>query len=84
MIRYAKSDYGRMQSAEAAYENMFNTHRLYQVCGLYQTLAKDLYQNAIYPLTPSHALEQKQQKQLVYLEANPNKQSIKIKETKNI
>ena len=37
-IRYAGSDYGRMQSAEAAYTNMFNTHRLYQVCGLYQTL----------------------------------------------
>ena len=58
-IRYAGSDYGRSQSAEAAYDNMFNTHRLYQVCGLYQTLAKDIYKNAIYPLTPSHALEQK-------------------------
>lgn len=54
-IRYAGSDYGRMQSAEAAYENMFNTHRLYQICGLYQTLSKDIYANAIYPLTPSYA-----------------------------
>ena len=58
-IRYAVSDYGRSQSAEAAYDNMFNTHRLYQVCGLYQTLAKDIYANSIYPMTPSHALEQK-------------------------
>ena len=41
-IRYAESDYGRAQSAEAAYDNMFNAHRLYQVCGLYQTLVKDL------------------------------------------
>ena len=40
-IRYAGSDYGRAQSAQAAYENLFNTHRLYQVCGLYQTLCKD-------------------------------------------
>ena len=57
-IKYAGSDYGRAQSAEAVYENMFNTHRLYRLCGLHHTLAKDIYQNAIYPLTPSHAREQ--------------------------
>ena len=57
-IQYAGSDYGRSQSAEAAYDNMFNTHRLYQVCGLYQTACKDIYRNAIYPLTPSHAIAQ--------------------------
>ncbi|MBQ3192704.1 MAG: sulfatase-like hydrolase/transferase [Oscillospiraceae bacterium] len=62
-IRYAGSDYGRAQSAEAAYDNMFNTHRLYQVCGLYQTLCKDVYAHAIYPLTPSHALARKQAEQ---------------------
>ena len=64
-IRYAGSDYGRMQSAEAAYTNMFNTHRLYQVCGLYQTCAKDIYKNAIYPLTPSHAKAQKEAKKQI-------------------
>lgn len=53
-IKYSKSDYGRAQSARAAYENLFNTHRLYQVCGLYQTLCKDIYANAIYPLTPEY------------------------------
>ena len=57
-IRYAKSDYGRMQSAEAAYENMFNAHRLYQICGIYHTMAKDLYTNVIYPVTPAYAAEQ--------------------------
>jgi len=35
-IQYAGSDYGRAQSAEAVYKNMFNTHRLYRLCGLYQ------------------------------------------------
>ena len=58
-IRYASSDYGRVQSAEAAYDNMFNAHRLYQVCGLYQTLEKDIYKNGIYPLTPGYAKAQK-------------------------
>ena len=65
-IKYAGSDYGRSQSAEAAYDNMFNTHRLYQVCGLYQTLGKDIYKNAIYPLTPSHALEKMRQQQEIH------------------
>ena len=57
-IRYAGSDYGRSQSAEAAYHNMFNAHRLYQVCGLYQMLTKDIYANAIYPHTPGYAAAQ--------------------------
>ena len=57
-IRYAGSDYGRSQSAEAAYDNMFNTHRLYQVCGLYQTLSKDMYAHVIYPHTPSYVQAQ--------------------------
>jgi len=59
-IRYAGSDYGRMQSAEAAYENMFNPHRLYQVCGVYQTALKDICTNVIYPITPGYALAQKE------------------------
>ena len=55
----AGGDYGRMQSAEAAYENMFNAHRLYQVCGLSQMLCKDLYVHQIYPLTPGYQAEQR-------------------------
>ena len=57
-VKYAGSDYGRAQSAEAAYDNMFNTHRLYQVCGIYQTLVKDVYANIVYPLTPGYASAQ--------------------------
>ncbi len=59
-IRYAGSDYGRMQSAEAAYDNMFSPHRLYQVCGAYQTAVKDIYTNMIFPITPGYALAQKE------------------------
>lgn len=54
-IRYAGSDYGRAQSAEAAYDNMFNAHRLYQVCGVYQMACKDIYTNYIFPLSPGYA-----------------------------
>ena len=72
-IQYAKSDYGRAQSAEAAYENMFNPHRLYQVCGLYQTLAKDIYANGIFPLTPGYRTQQKEAKAQIdaYFEQRP-------------
>lgn len=56
-VKFARSDYGRMQSLEAAYENLFNTHRLYQICGLYQTLWKDIYAHNIYPLTPAYTQE---------------------------
>lgn len=59
-IRYAGSDYGRAQSAEAAYETMFNPHRLYQVCGLYQMAARDICINGIYPHTPAYAAEQEE------------------------
>ena len=54
-IQYSGSDYGRAQAAEAAYDNMFNAHRLYQVCGIYQTGVKDVYANFLYPLTPGYA-----------------------------
>ena len=58
-IKFAGSDYGRSQSAQAAYENMFNAHRLYEICGLYQTGVKDIYKNFIYPHTPAHAAAMK-------------------------
>ena len=57
-IQYSGSDYGRAQSAEAAYENMFNTRRLYQICGLYQTLSKDIYAHFIFPNTPGYLIQQ--------------------------
>lgn len=57
-IQYARGDYGRAQAAEAAYDNMFNCHRLYQVCGIFQTGIKDVYTNFIYPITPAYAKAQ--------------------------
>jgi len=64
-IQYAVSDYGRAQSAEAAYNNMFNTHRLYQVCGIYQTAVKDVYRDYIYPMLPGYARAQVQAKEQI-------------------
>ena len=75
-IQYARSDYGRAQSAQAAYENMFNPHRLYQVCGLYQTLGKDIYANMIFPHTPAYVREQREATAQIdaYFNARPDRQ----------
>ena len=64
-VKYARSDYSRVQSAEAAYTNMFNAYRLWQVCGLHQMLVKDIYANHIYPLSPSYARTQKLQREQI-------------------
>ena len=76
-IRYAGSDYGRMQSAEAAYTNMFSPHRLYRICGLYQSLVKDTYANYLFPLTPSYASAQRAARQEIdtYFENRPAHQN---------
>ena len=75
-IQYARSDYGRAQSAQAAYENMFNPHRLYQVCGLYQTLGKDIYANMIFPHTPAYVRQQREATAQIdaWFEARPERQ----------
>lgn len=72
-VKYAGSDYGRSQSTQAAYENMFNAHRLYQVCGIYQTALKDIYANYIFPITPEYVAQQKagQAEINAYFEAQP-------------
>ena len=59
-VQYAGSDYGRAQSARAAYTNMFNTHRLYRICGVYQTAAKDVLRNFIEPVLPGAAAAKQQ------------------------
>ncbi len=75
-IQYAGSDYGRAQSAEAAYENMFNAHRLYRVCGIYQTAVKDVYREFIYPILPGYAQAQAQAQQQIdsYFESRGQRQ----------
>ena len=59
-VQYAGSDYGRAQSAKAVYTNMFNTHRLYRICGVYQTAVKDVIRNFVEPILPSAAAARQQ------------------------
>ena len=61
-VQYAGSDYGRAQSQKAAYTNMFNTHRLYRICGVYQTAVKDIVRNFIEPMLPGAAAAKQEAK----------------------
>lgn len=64
-VQYAESDFGRAQSQEAAYETMFNPHRLYQVCGVFQTFAKDVCKHYLYPITPGYRAERQADKETI-------------------
>lgn len=75
-VQYAGSDYGRAQSARAAYTNMFNTHRLYRICGIYQTGVKDIIRNYIEPMLPAAAEARQQARGEIdaYFAARPESQ----------
>ena len=72
-VQYAGSDYGRAQSAKAAYTNMFNTHRLYRICGVYQTAVKDVIRNFIEPMLPAAATARQEAREEIdaYFDARP-------------
>ena len=53
---------------------MFNTHRLYRVCGIYQTAVKDVYREFIYPILPGYAQAQAQQQIDSYFESRGQRQ----------
>lgn len=75
-VQYAGSDYGRAQSTRAAYTNMFNTHRLYRICGIYQTGVKDIIRNYIEPMLPAAAEARQQARGEIdaYFAARPESQ----------
>ena len=49
-----QDEYRRALSKEAAYTTMYDAHKLYRVCGIYQSTVKDIWQHNIYPKTPMY------------------------------
>ena len=49
-----QSEYRRSLSREGAYTAMYDAHKLYQVCGIYQTTVKDIWEHNIFPKTPMY------------------------------
>lgn len=49
-----QAEYRRALSREGIYTTMYDAHKVYQVCGIYQTTVKDIWQHNIYPATPMY------------------------------
>ena len=49
-----QSEYRRAMSREGAYTALYDAHKLYEVCGIYQTTVKDLWEHSLYPKTPMY------------------------------
>lgn len=47
-----QEEYKRALSREAIYTTMYDAHRLYQICGIYQSMVKDVWEHILYPATP--------------------------------
>ena len=48
------SEYGQSSSYRAAYNTMFDAHRVYEFAGIYQLTLRDAWVNELYPLTPAY------------------------------
>lgn len=49
-----RSDYAQSTSYRATYNTMYDARKLYDLCGIYQLMARDLWKHEIYPLTPAY------------------------------
>lgn len=52
-----QAEYKRAMSLEGIYTTMYDAHKLYQICGIYQTTAKDIWEHNLYPMTPMYRQE---------------------------
>ncbi len=50
----AQNEYRRAMSAEGVYTTLYDAHKLYQTCGIYQTTVRDLWYHNVYPKTPMY------------------------------
>ncbi len=49
-----RSEYAQSSSWRATYNTMYDAKKVYNICGLYQLAARDLWVNNLYPLTPAY------------------------------
>lgn len=59
------SEYARSSSYQAAYETMYDAERVYNICGVFHTTMKDLWQHEIYPVTPWYQQEHEKMRQQI-------------------
>ena len=49
-----RSEYGQSSSWRATYNTMYDARRVYDICGMYQLLMRDVWKHELYPLTPAY------------------------------
>lgn len=49
-----QSEYRRAMSLEGAYTTLYDARKLYEICGIYQATAKDIWEHNLYPKTPMY------------------------------
>jgi phosphoglycerol transferase MdoB-like AlkP superfamily enzyme len=54
-----QEEYRRAESIEGIYTTMYDAHKVYQICGIYQTTAKDIWQHLISPVLPRSRQQEK-------------------------
>ena len=71
-----RSDFGQSSSYRAAYTTMYDAKRAYDICGIYQLTARDIWKHEIYPATPAYQQEIREQKAQIddYFSARPEKE----------
>ncbi len=60
-----RSEYGQSSSYRATYKTMYDAKKVYNITGLYQLTARDIWVNELYPHTPGYQAALKQQNQVV-------------------
>jgi hypothetical protein len=55
------SDYGQSSSYRAAYTTMYDAKSVYEICGVYHLLMRDIWMHEIFPLTPAYKTAQQQE-----------------------
>ena len=56
-----ETEYGRSSSYRATYNTMYDAKSVYEICGVYHLLMRDIWINEIFPLTPAYQAAQRQE-----------------------
>jgi hypothetical protein len=57
----ADSDYGQSSSYRAIYNTMYDAKSVYEICGIYHLLMRDIWMHEIFPMTPAYKSAQRQE-----------------------
>lgn len=73
-----RSEYGQANSYRATYNTMYDAAKVYNICGVYHLIFRDVWVHEIYPLTPTYQAavdEQVQGIESFFAQRNPNREN---------